>query len=286
MLDLHKDIFTQRQTMERTDFECYHYLDVVPPEVDFHEHAFYEIFFFLSGEVSYSIEGRTYQLRPGDILLTDNRDIHKPDIRKGRPYERFVIWIHPDFLAQTAGKGADLTACFTDASQKKYKLIRPESNVLSRLKGICEQMLHSRDEEEFGSGTLSAIYLLEFLVYLNRAYFATPDAIRKDVTENEKINEVVAYINDYFSDNLTLDRLADVFFISKSYLAHQFKLYTGLTLYQFIIKKRLTVARNMLCEGVPVMTACMQCGFNDYSNFIKAFKREFGRNPKEFIRKK
>ena len=65
MLDLHKDIFTQRQTMERTDFECYHYLDVVPPEVDFHEHAFYEIFFFLSGEVSYSIEGRTYQLRPG-----------------------------------------------------------------------------------------------------------------------------------------------------------------------------------------------------------------------------
>ena len=69
MLDLHKDIFTQRQTMERTDFECYHYLDVVPPEVDFHEHAFYEIFFFLSGEVSYSIEGRTYQLRPGDILL-------------------------------------------------------------------------------------------------------------------------------------------------------------------------------------------------------------------------
>ena len=62
MLDLHKDIFTQRQTMERTDFECYHYLDVVPPEVDFHEHAFYEIFFFLSGEVSYSIEGRTYRI--------------------------------------------------------------------------------------------------------------------------------------------------------------------------------------------------------------------------------
>ena len=75
-----KDIFTLRQTMERQDFECYHYYDPIPPVIDFHEHEFFEVFFFLSGDVSYVIEGRTYQLRPGDILLTDNRDIHKPDI--------------------------------------------------------------------------------------------------------------------------------------------------------------------------------------------------------------
>lgn len=154
---------------------------------------------------------------------------------------------------------------------------------MSRLKGICEKMLRNRDEEEFGSGTLSYIYLVEFLVYLNRAYFATPEDIRKDVTENEKINEVVAYINDNLADDLTLDLLADTCFVSKSHLAHQFKLYTGLTLYQFIIKKRVTVARNMIREGAPVMEACMRCGFNDYSNFLKAFKREFGRSPKEFM---
>ena len=98
LLNSNKDTFTLRQTMERPDFECYHYLDPVPPAVDFHEHEFYEVFFFLSGDVNYIIEGRTYQLRPGDILLTDNRDIHKPDIRPGKPYERFVIWIDPDFL--------------------------------------------------------------------------------------------------------------------------------------------------------------------------------------------
>ena len=281
----HKDIFTLRQTMERPDFECYHYLDPVPPAIDFHEHAFYEIFFFLSGDVSYVIEGRTYQLRPGDILLTDNRDIHKPDIRRGKPYERFVIWIEPDFLARTNDMGADLTACFTDASLKQYKLIRPESSVLSHLKGICEKMLRCRDSQEFGSSTLSYIYLVEFLVYLNRAYFATSEDIRKDVTENEKINEVVSYINDHLADDLTLDRLADACYISKSHLAHQFKTYTGLTLYQFIIKKRVTVARNLIREGEPVMEACTKCGFNDYSNFLKAFKREFGRSPKEFLKR-
>ena len=143
----------------------------------------------------------------------------------------------------------------------------------------------SRDEQEFGSGTLAYIYLMEFLVYLNRAYFATPESIRKDVTENEKVNEVVAYINDNLAEDLTLDRLAEACYVSKSHLGHQFKTYTGLTLYQFIIKKRVTVARNMIREGAPVMDACMKCGFNDYSNFLKAFKREFGRSPKEFSKR-
>lgn len=279
----HKDIFTLRQTMQHSDFECYHYLDAVPPNVDFHEHEFFEVFFFQSGNVSYNIEGRIYQLRPGDILLTDNRDIHKPEIRPGKPYERYVIWIQPNFLLRVNETGTDLSQCFTDASQRKYKLIRPESDVTTHLKGICEKMLRSRDEDAFGSGTLAYIYLLEFLVYLNRAYFATPEEIRKDVTENEKINEVVAYINDNLTADLTLDQLAEACFISKSHLAHQFKTYTGLTLYQFIIKKRVTVARNMLREGALVMEACMRCGFNDYSNFLKAFKREFGRSPKEFM---
>ena len=42
------DTFTPRQTMEDDLFECHHYLDRVPPQVEYHEHEFYEIFFFLS----------------------------------------------------------------------------------------------------------------------------------------------------------------------------------------------------------------------------------------------
>ena len=160
LLNPNKDTFILRQTMQRSDFECYHYLDPVPTMVDFHEHEFYEVFFFLSGDVNYIIEGRTYQLRPDDILLTDNRDIHKPDIRPGKPYERFVIWIDPDFLSRAGTPGTDLTRCFTDASEKKYKRIRPDSGELTHLRSICDKMLRSRDEQEFGSGTLAYIYMM------------------------------------------------------------------------------------------------------------------------------
>lgn len=283
MANMHNHVFTPRQTMRQPDFECYHYLDTVPPVVDFHEHPFYEVFFFLSGDVRYTIEGRTYQLRPGDILLTGSRDIHRPDVRPGKAYERYVIWIHPSLIDRLRRTGDDLAACFADADARAYKLVRPDSAALTQLKTMCDRTISAQRETGFGSGALSLIYLIEFLIHLNRAYFATPEAIRRDVTENSKVNEAVAYINAHLAEDLSLDRLSRALYVSKSHLNRSFKEYTGLTLYQYIIKKRLVAARSMLREGAPVMEACMKCGFNDYSNFLKAFKREFGKNPREFL---
>ena len=70
---------------------------------------------------------RTACLRPGDILLTSNEDIHKPEVRAGKPYERYVIWIHPDAIQAFHKLGDDLAACFLGASDRRFKLIRPDS---------------------------------------------------------------------------------------------------------------------------------------------------------------
>lgn len=276
------DVFTQRQTMNSGDFELYHYLDPEPPVINLHHHEFYEVFFFVSGAVNYTVEGRSYQLRPGDILLTNNRDIHRPEASQGRPYERYVLWLDGAFLERVQRPGDDLTACFRDAARKQYKLIRPDGDALARLQGLCRRIHDLQREDAFGSATLLYAAVTELLVYLNRAYFDTPAAIRRDVTENETVNRVVAYIEDHLEEDLRLDGLSAVFHLSKFHLDRQFKQYTGLTIYQFVLKKRLITARTMLRAGSSVMEACMGCGFNDYSNFLKAFRREFGRTPKQF----
>lgn len=280
-MNLHNDIFTLRQNMKKSDFECYYYKNDAPLTIPFHQHEFFEVFFFLSGNVSYVIEGKMYQLRAGDILLTNNLDIHKPIVKSGKKYERYVLWINPKFLTELNKLDCNLTSCFHDSSEKKYKLIRPDVTTLSNLKHIFEKMLKNRDNREMGSNILLNAYLMEFLVYLNRAYFATPDSICHDITENKKINQIVSYVNTHYQEELSLDIICENFYISKSHLTYLFKAYTGLTLYQFIIKKRLTVAKNMLIQNKPVMQTCIDCGFTDYSNFLKAFKREFGLNPKE-----
>lgn len=105
-----------------------------------------------------------------------------------------------------------------------------------------------------------------------------------DITENETINQVLLYINKNVTRNLSLDELSEQFRISKFYLCKQFKNYTGITIYQYIMKKRLILSLDMLRKGTPVTVACRECGFNDYSNYLKAFKREFGKNPKDFLK--
>ncbi len=279
-----KEEFTLRQFMVEKHYEYHHYVNTTPPEVDFHQHPFYEIFVLLSGNVNYIIEGRTYKLRPGDILLTSNEDIHKPEIFSGKPYERFVIWLSDDFFDYISGFGDDLSQCFADASRKDYRLIRPNEHRVTKMKRLIDQLDHLRAVPNLGNKALAHAKIIEFLVQLSRAYYETSDSIIDDIGEDNKINHIVSYINEHLSEELSLDQIAEHFYVSKFYLSKRFKQYTGLSIYQYIMKKRLTVARNMLADGVPVIDACNRCGFSDYSNFLKAFKREFTCTPTSYVK--
>ena len=280
------DEFTHRQIMTERFYEYHHYRNEGPITIDFHQHAFYEIYIFISGDVNYTIEGRTYKLRPGDILLTNNSDIHRPEITPSKtPYERIVIWLNTSFFNGLLDIGDDLTACFQDASNRNYRLFRPNKAQMLKIQDICHTIEQERSHNKLGSRIMAYSAIMEILVLLSRVYYEISDSAGHEVTENEQINQIVSYINNHFNEDLSLEYLADQFYLSKYYLSHQFKQFTGLSLYQFIMKKRLTIARNMLMSGKNVTEACTECGFNDYSNFLKAFKREFGEKPSEFMKK-
>ncbi|MCI9185522.1 MAG: AraC family transcriptional regulator [Lachnospiraceae bacterium] len=279
--------FTHRQIMAERFYEYHHYYNDKPINVDFHQHAFYEIYIFISGNVNYIIEGRNYQLRPGDILLTNNRDIHRPEILPSQqPYERIVIWLDHAFFNGLRDIGEDLTACFQDASNRNYRLFRPNESQMPKIQSACQAIELERGSNKLGSRVMAYSSIMEILVLLSRAYYEISDSAQQGVTESEQVNQIVAYINHHLKEDLSLDHLAEQFFLSKYYLSHQFKKFTGLSLYQFIMKKRLTIARNMLIGGKSVTEAFSECGFNDYSNFLKAFKREFGEKPSDFMKNK
>lgn len=282
---MHKDVWTDRQEMGKEHtFEFYHYLDKVAPEVDFHQHPFYELLFFLAGSADYTIEGKTYRLKPGDILLTNPSDVHRPEIQPGKTYERVVIWLSVDFFTQLGSENAKLSAIFTDAATKDYRRIRPGENSVVRLFHLCDKISRAQSSGKIGSAALCYAFVIEFLVEVCRCYYETRDLVPEDVSENEKINQVLAYINARITEEISLEALAEHFYLSKFYLSRQFKQYAGLSIYQYIMKKRLSMAREMIQSGTPATTACLECGFNDYSNFLKAFRREFEQTPRQMAK--
>ena len=275
--------FTTRQYMKSSDFEFFHYKDEPTLEVGFHNHDFYEIYFFISGNVNFIIEGKNYHLKPGDIFLINNREIHKPLLEDGCVYERFVIWVNPEFIKRYSTDGTNLSRCFDSTSKNKHNLLRPSATMLNHIKNIILRLNSTCNNDGYGSDILRNVYLTELLTYLNIAYMdAYKENIQEDIVYNKKVNEVIHYINDNLNEDLSLDTLSKKFFTSKYHLLREFKKYTGYTPHDYALQKRLINARTLLREGYRILDICQSCGFGDYSNFSRSFQKIYNMTPKEY----
>jgi AraC-like DNA-binding protein/mannose-6-phosphate isomerase-like protein (cupin superfamily) len=275
--------FETRQYMVSSDFEFFHNKNETLLEVPYHNHDFYEIYLFLSGEVTYIIEGKSYQLRPGDIILINNKELHRPSIKLGVPYERIVIWVSPNFIKSLSILGENLSMCFESTSKNRYNLLRPNPQILAYINEIVSRIEYVCSQLSYGSTILKNIYMTELIVYLNRAYLNTNiEDIKVDISYNNKINSIVRYINENLGGDLSLDKLSTKFFMSKYHLLREFTKFTGYTIHRFIQKKRLILAKSLLNESAQITEVCMQCGFSDYSNFLRSFKKEYGISPKKY----
>lgn len=248
--------FIPREIMYSSDFEFFHFSDTHPINVGYHSHDFYEIFFFISGKVKYIIEGITYNLKPNDIFLTNNKELHKPIIESGINYERFVIWINPNFLKTLENTETNLRLCFEDSSKCYYNLLRPSITTISYIKKIYKKLERAYNSNNYGDTLLKKIYITELLIYLNKAHFNISKEIEIDIEDNSKINEIIYYINKNLCGDLSLDTLSKEFFISKYHLCRQFKKYVGFTIHQYIKKKETYYCQTLFTRW-PIYKFCI-----------------------------
>ena len=89
----------------KEEFRFFHLKDLGKGPYEYHHHDFLKILILINGNVSYSIEGRSYRLMPWDMVLVDRGQIHRPEPDPSCPYERLILYLSPAFLE--AHKHAD-----------------------------------------------------------------------------------------------------------------------------------------------------------------------------------
>ena len=88
------------------------------------------------------------------------------------------------------------------------------------------------------------------------------------------------YLSLHLTEELRIDDLAARFYISKYHMMRRFKEETGYTIHNYVVTKRLMLAREKIADGMPVGEACYACGFGEYSAFARAYKKQFSVSPR------
>ena len=265
------------------DFRIFHLLDESQREFSYHYHDFYKLVIFICGNVTYCIEGKSYELIPYDMVLINAGEVHRPIVRSQRPYERIIIYISPQFLQSYRQADYDLGLCFEKVRKEQSNVLRIPSMKNSKLYRVCRELEASFEDTDYASGLYQNLLFLEFMIQLNRATVHGTLDFTRTAAANDKILSVLSYLNEHLTEDISIDLLAERFFISKYYLMHTFKEETGYTIGNYLAVKRLRYANELIAGGMPVTQACFECGFKNYSTFSRAYKKNYKVPPTRHI---
>lgn len=274
--------FDPRQTMRTDTFEVFHYRQSRPAGVEVHHHDFYEVYLLLAGHVEYWVDGRILPMTPGDVLLINPMELHRPLIGpEGKHYERIVIWIHKRYLEGLDADGG-LSRCFDPTLPTHTNLLRPTASERSVLVARMGELVREFYSTEHASKQAAMGLFLQVMVQLNRMALGAEHETPAQSQTSRLVRQVLEYISENPESRMSLEELAERFYVSKYHLSHTFSREVGISVYRYILLRRLLLARQLLASGESATDVCQSCGFSDYTGFYRAFKSEYGISPRQY----
>lgn len=239
-----------------------------------HTHEGLELYYFASGNAVFYIEGNSYKLSAGDVVLIRENESHFLKILSDTPYERVVINFPPNFLSNIDPE-QKLMDIFYNRELGCNNIIKSE-NIKIDLMSYFMQIENA--QVDYSKMLTLSILLSHILLHINMYYHGCVKE-ESDVNVKDKFSTIIAYVNENIISDLSIASISEHFYISPSYLNRCFKEKTGYTVWQYIITKRLILAQACIKNGKSASQAAQIVGFNDYTAFYKQYKKHFGYPP-------
>lgn len=235
-------------------------------------HESFLLLYTIKGKGYVNIDNSEFELPMNNAVIIDCREAHEYKSPDGN-WE--FMWVH--FM----GSGAESI----------YKILYPDNEVHSvEIKNIsefennfCELIQKSVNVDVLNSLDISSkIHKIVNDIYVSTLMNVSDNGKRGF---NDDIKSVIAYIEENYKTQITVDDMVDIIHISKYHFIRCFRRTMGTTPYQYLINYRITVAKKMLRTTIEsVSEIAEKCGFLDTSNFIAQFKKQTGMKPLEYRR--
>lgn len=227
-------------------------------------HPYHEIILFLGENASLYTETIRTPIKPNTLIVIPKETYHQFNII-GSPevYNRCVLHFYdrPEFATLIEKSMGELYVTEVSDTISFYfeKLIKtanvPGKDIENKaiLKSVLTLLLDELKHKNF--------------------------ALQNTVSVTPIVTECIHFIQEHIAEKLSLKDIAQTLNVSESLLSHTFKDEMDISIYKYILKKRLVMAFEKISEGAPAAIAATECGFSEYSNFYRQYKKAFGFSP-------
>ncbi len=253
-----------------------------PAGTELHYHDHYELLFCLTGQLNYQVEGRTYRLEPGAVLLIHPYQLHHTLPNDSGSVERIALRFEESVLRSRSTPEWPLLDMMHTTAPAHGNLLQLSGLRFQQINDILSALLRENNSDEFGRTLMQQTLLTQLFLCIDCATRATPMPLPPVTADEQLVQQVIEYFEHHLSDTVSLDALARQFYTDRYSLSRAFTRLVGCPPHTYLTQKRLQKATMLLQAGVTPQAAALQCGFPDYSNFYRRFKAAFGVSPREW----
>lgn len=246
-----------------------------------HNHDGYELYLLLDGKVNLYTEGEGKILERGDLVFVKPYDFHHAKLLQYDKYDRIVINFKDSVVKKISSDKSDLAQCFNQTPSGKLHYSHLDEEEIQKFVSYAVALQDSLNDTTFGSDVLAIAFLTQILVMINRCITVSPQIEYTGIMP-QLVSDTFSYVERHLTEELSLAVLEKHLQYNGTYISRCFRKTVGITLQQYIIAKRITLAQQYLQQGISPCDVCFMTGFNNYSNFSRTFLQQIGISPKKY----
>lgn len=246
-----------------------------------HFHSTFEIFYLMSGKREFFIKDRTIVINEADVIIISPNILHRTTNTEKPKHERLIMNIHETYMASVNGAYRDI---LQPLFENEYLIVKCPLQDRLAIEDLAQRIIQEMQEMKPGFEMYAQILVLQLLIVCCRHVKQNSmEPVESPSPMHERISEVVKYINNHYTQELSLHLLAERFYVSPYYLSRFFKEATGFTFVEYLNSVRIKEAKKLLEQSnMKVSLIAKKVGFGSVTHFGRVFKLVTGYVPLYF----
>lgn len=232
-------------------------------------HQFHEIFLLKTGDADFMTDRESYRIKPGNLVIIPKNTFHTFNVRCDESdYQRCVFNFYE-----------------TDELSPIIMQNMTSAQVIDSLPDFFIHEIERLDDSKYSESERLILAHSILRCVLVEIGHLLPSSDKTVGSAGKITSACIKYINDNIRESLTVDKISCAINYSRSRIAHEFKKDLNMSVYKYVIEKKLIGAHIDIMSGIPAVKACECYGFSDYSCFYRHYKKRFGASPSAKVSK-